>query len=369
VSGYQVVSLRDLETAPHRGSNLIPLRIVLGYRAAGINAWIADAGGQLVPPHEEDSGNDELYVVVSGRATFALGEEEVAAPAGTLVFVPPQVHRAAVAAEDGTIVFVAGATAGEPFLGGAWDTFAVADGLRRAGRIEEGRAVLRREMEARPGSWALAYNAACLEALAGNLDEAFRLLRRALERNSDEIYDYLREDSDLDRLRGDPRFEELLEGGREASAPPSRPTGAERAPADAAPAAPAHARVDELEAIELPEGWVWRPVRRRFGIRAFGVNAFTPGASGTVIEAHSEDRSGHEEVYLVLRGRVRFTVGDDAHELGPTDLVCVRDPSLPRQAVARTSDAAVLAVGAAPGRAFEISAWEETLLSGGRPGA
>ena len=30
--------------------------------------------------------------------------------------------------------------------------------------------------------------------------------------------------------------------------------------------------LDELEAIEMPDGFVWRPVRRRFDIRAFGAN-------------------------------------------------------------------------------------------------
>jgi hypothetical protein len=116
--------------------------------------------------------------------------------------------------------------------------------------------------------------------------------------------------------------------------------------------------VDELDAIELPDGFVWRPVRRHFDIRAFGTNAYTPGASGQVVEEHTEERLGHEEIYLVLRGRVRFTVGDDEHELGPGQLVFVRDPALRRGAVALTDDAAILAVGGKPGAAHEVSAWE-----------
>jgi hypothetical protein len=125
--------------------------------------------------------------------------------------------------------------------------------------------------------------------------------------------------------------------------------------------------LDELAAIALPEGWVWRPVRRRLDIRAFGINAYTPGGSGAVIEEHTEVQSGHEEIYVVLRGRVRFTVAGDEHELGQGQLVYVRDPSLPRSASALTDDAAVLAIGAKPGEAFEVSAWEEKLLSAGRP--
>ncbi len=118
------------------------------------------------------------------------------------------------------------------------------------------------------------------------------------------------------------------------------------------------AHIDELDAIELPDGFVWRPVRRRFGIKAFGVNAYTPGTSGQVVESHTEQQLEHEEIYLVLRGRLRFTVGDDEHELGPGQLVFVRDPQLRRGAVALTDDAAVLALGGKPGEPYQVSAWE-----------
>jgi quercetin dioxygenase-like cupin family protein len=118
------------------------------------------------------------------------------------------------------------------------------------------------------------------------------------------------------------------------------------------------AHIDELDAIEMPDGFVWRPVRRRFEIRGFGVNVYTPGRSGRVVESHTEENLEHEEIYLVLRGRVRFTVGDDQHELGPGQLVFVRDPTLRRGAVALSDDAAVLALGGKPGQPFEISAWE-----------
>ena len=116
--------------------------------------------------------------------------------------------------------------------------------------------------------------------------------------------------------------------------------------------------IDELDKIEMPEGFTWRPVRRRFGIRAFGTNAYTPGSSGQVVEEHTEGQLEHEEIYLVLRGRVRFTIGGDEHELEQGQLVLVRDPSLKRGGVALTDDAAVLAIGGKPGQAHEISAWE-----------
>ena len=208
--GYAIVSLDELETATHRDSTLIPVRHDLGFKAAGVNAWKADAGGQLIPPHEEDSGNEELYAVVRGRATFTIGEEEADAPAGTLVFLPPEVFRTAVAAEADTIVFVVGGTIGEAFNPAGWDSFALAEMHRQSGRLDEGRRIMEQLVADKPDYWATSYNAGCWEALVGKPDAAFEHLRRAKELNAEEAAPFFREDGDLDPLRDDPRFQELL---------------------------------------------------------------------------------------------------------------------------------------------------------------
>ena len=109
----------------------------------------------------------------------------------------------------------------------------------------------------------------------------------------------------------------------------------------------------------MPDGFVWRPIRRHFGIRAFGVNGYTAtAAGGLVVEEHTEGSLGHEEIYLVLRGRARFTVDGNDHELGPGQLVFVRDPALKRAAVALDDDTFVLALGGKGGEPHTISAWE-----------
>jgi tetratricopeptide (TPR) repeat protein len=209
--GYTILTLDQVETASNKGSNLIPVRHALGFQPAGVNAWIADSGGQLIPPHEEDSGNEELYVVVRGRARFTVGEETADAPAGSLVFVPPEVYRTASAEEDGTIVLAVGGTVGEAFNAGGWDSFALADSYRQAGRHDEGRAVMEQLIAEKPDYWATTYNAGCFEALAGNPDAAFEHLRRAKALDTEGgSAQYFREDSDLDPLRQDPRFQELL---------------------------------------------------------------------------------------------------------------------------------------------------------------
>jgi quercetin dioxygenase-like cupin family protein len=119
------------------------------------------------------------------------------------------------------------------------------------------------------------------------------------------------------------------------------------------------AHIDDLDRIEMADGFVWRPVRRRFDIRGFGVNAYTAlAAGGQIVEEHAETQLGHEEIYLVLRGRARFTVDGNDHELVAGQLVFVRDPELRRGAVALEEDTAVLALGGKPGEAHVVSAWE-----------
>jgi len=122
------------------------------------------------------------------------------------------------------------------------------------------------------------------------------------------------------------------------------------------------ARLDELDTVPIGEGVLWHPVRRRFGIQSFGVNAYTSERVGEhVVEDHDESGSGaggHEELYVVLRGLARFTVdGETVHAPAGT-FVFVRDPALRRSAIAEEEGTVVLAVGGEPGRPYEVSPWE-----------
>jgi tetratricopeptide (TPR) repeat protein len=119
------------------------------------------------------------------------------------------------------------------------------------------------------------------------------------------------------------------------------------------------ATFDELEAIPVAEGLVWHPVRRHFDIRGFGVNAYTSEAVGRqVVEEHDERSLGHEEVYIVVRGRARFTLDGEDVDAPVGTIVFLRDPAVNRVAVAEEEGTLVLAVGGAPGKPFEVSAWE-----------
>jgi hypothetical protein len=117
--------------------------------------------------------------------------------------------------------------------------------------------------------------------------------------------------------------------------------------------------VDELDQIPVA-GVVWRPLRHRLGIHAFGTNVYSAEAVGEqIVEDHDESSLGHEEMYVVLRGRVTFTIGGETLDAPVGTVVFIRDPSLQRVAVAETADALVLAVGNAVGTAYEPSPWEE----------
>lgn len=211
--GYEVLRLDDLERVAYReaGATLRPLRLRLGFTAFGANVWSAEEPGEkLVPPHEEASGHEELYVVVRGRATFTIGEETVDAPEGSLLHVRADTFRTADAAEPGTMVLAVGGKEGEAFHGGGWENAHIAFGKLAAGDADAGRAIMREGIEDGEHAWGGHYNLACYEAIAGNADAAIEELRTAIELDRDQVMQWLPHDSDLDSLRGDPRFEELL---------------------------------------------------------------------------------------------------------------------------------------------------------------
>lgn len=117
------------------------------------------------------------------------------------------------------------------------------------------------------------------------------------------------------------------------------------------------AHVDELEELPVDDGdFVWRPVRRRFGITAFGANAYTARAGQRVVEEHTEERYGHEELYVVLCGRATFTLDGEELDAPAGTLVYVR-PETRRGAIAAEDGTAVLGIGGKPG-AHRVSGWE-----------
>jgi tetratricopeptide (TPR) repeat protein len=120
-------------------------------------------------------------------------------------------------------------------------------------------------------------------------------------------------------------------------------------------------RLEEIEPIPVVDGTLlWRPVRRTLDIGAFGMNAYlAPNAGDDVVEEHTEQSLGHEEVYVVLAGRATFTLDGETVDAPSGTVVFVRDPSVRRQARAMEAGTAVLAVGGPRGGLYEPSPWED----------
>jgi tetratricopeptide (TPR) repeat protein len=115
---------------------------------------------------------------------------------------------------------------------------------------------------------------------------------------------------------------------------------------------------DELDRIPVSGADVtWRPVRRKLGITAFGINAYTGEPGENVVEKHTEERLRHEELYVVVSGRARFELDGETIDAPAGTLVYVSKPEVERHAVAEEARTTVLAIGGKPGL-HEISAWE-----------
>jgi len=122
-------------------------------------------------------------------------------------------------------------------------------------------------------------------------------------------------------------------------------------------------RVDDLPSI-AEDGVDWRPIQHFFGLTAFGINEYRATVAGVeLIGDHDEAAGRHEEVYVVLEGRVQFEVGGESHECPRGSLVAVMDPRVRRRAVALTADAVVLAVGNRAADRFETT-WNPAHFEG-----
>jgi hypothetical protein len=107
----------------------------------------------------------------------------------------------------------------------------------------------------------------------------------------------------------------------------------------------------------------WIPVRRRLGIGAFGTNAYRAAKAGDVIIEDHVESPGQEEMYLVVRGRARLTVGDQTVEAGVGDVVFVPDPETRRGGTAIEAETVVLGVGGWPDQPYHSLPWEPIFLA------
>lgn len=118
-----------------------------------------------------------------------------------------------------------------------------------------------------------------------------------------------------------------------------------------------------LESFAGPGTLRWSPLRRPLGITAFGTNVYTATEVGQdVVEEHTEEQLGHEEMYVVVAGRATFVLDGEEVDVPAGSLVYLRDPKVKRYARAAEPGTTVLAVGGKPGQ-HEISAWESYFVA------
>ena len=178
-----------------------PLRRALGITGFGAGLYTApSAGDVLVGSHDElgESSNrhEELYVVLSGRASFEVDASTLELGPEEFLLVAPEASRGAKALTDRTSVLVIGGTPGAvtPAPYEHWYTAltatepAEAAELAAAGLVDY------------PSHGQLNYQLACFRALAGDLDTAAANLRQAVASDG-RAWEWLSDDADLDALR------------------------------------------------------------------------------------------------------------------------------------------------------------------------
>jgi tetratricopeptide (TPR) repeat protein len=215
---YVVARLEELEPAPiiapgatDDGRQRFDVRRRFGVTSFGTNAYRAPSGVDVIREHDEtllgEAGQEELYIVLNGAATFEIDGESVDAPAGSLVHVQPTAKRKATAKDDGTTILVVGGTPGKAYEPTPEEA---GEAMLAYGEGDYETAVAKQlvVVEKRPDDPVAHFNAGCFTARAGRADEAIEHLRRAVEIN-ERIKELIRTDEDLDSLREDPRFEVL----------------------------------------------------------------------------------------------------------------------------------------------------------------
>ncbi len=205
---WRVARLDDLE----KRGRLIPVREHLAIHSFGMNAVTGGEDGTLINEHDESgSGQEEVYVVLDGTATFEIDGQTFDAPAGTFVSVPPESRRKATG--EATVLALGG-TPGEAYRGLDWgEAWPIHnESLTAYGeqRYADALAAVRSGLERFPDHAGLNYNYACFATLASEVDdETFSHLRRSAE-----LFPPFREqarvDDDFAAVRDDPRFEEAL---------------------------------------------------------------------------------------------------------------------------------------------------------------
>ncbi|HYM63920.1 MAG TPA: cupin domain-containing protein [Gaiellaceae bacterium] len=105
---YTLLHEGDSSIESFRGV-FLKVRRALGTTAFGLNEVRLPPGAAGAEHDETKTGHEEVYVVLSGEATFTIDGEEVAVAKGDYLRVDPSSTRQVVAGRDGLRFIVIGA--------------------------------------------------------------------------------------------------------------------------------------------------------------------------------------------------------------------------------------------------------------------
>ena len=211
----RVVHVDDLpELKMSSGSLFRPVRRKLALTGVSAHAYTGiEIGDEVIEPHDELSpnagGHEELYVVMTGRAAFIVADEEIDAPAGTMLRVDVGQQREAIATEAATTVLVVGGEPGAALPPSPFEYWYVAEPDYLEGNYERGIEILGEGLHDHPLNSGLNYQLACYNALAARGDDAIRHLKVALAGDDDRIADWAAGDEDFDSIRDRDDFPNL----------------------------------------------------------------------------------------------------------------------------------------------------------------
>jgi uncharacterized cupin superfamily protein len=114
-------------------------------------------------------------------------------------------------------------------------------------------------------------------------------------------------------------------------------------------------RLDEFEAVY--HGGM-RRVRAGLGVTSFGIQVVELPPNADLYPEHDHAHDEQEEVYTVLHGETKLRVGDDEYDLVPGVYVRV-GPHERRKFTTGEVGVRILAIGATPGRPYEIPDFTE----------
>jgi quercetin dioxygenase-like cupin family protein len=127
MAGYSAANLDDI--VAEKWPYWAPIRYHFDIRSFGASAWRGAPGDEVIKAHNEGpGGHEELYMVLSGHATFTVAGDEIDAPTGMCIHIAdPTLERSAVATEAGTVVLSLGGWPDKQFEPSEWELASFAE--------------------------------------------------------------------------------------------------------------------------------------------------------------------------------------------------------------------------------------------------